>query len=84
MMVLKFFLMTNKFIESKVRIESGKKIKAPIILDATTIIECKVEKLIETGDHYVVIGKAIEAYRIKKGKPILWYRRTPYSLGEKI
>jgi len=74
----------DKFAESKVKVVKGRSIDAPVILDAPIIIECKVENIVETGDHYIIIGRAVDAYRNVEGKPILWYRRKPYSIGVEL
>ncbi len=74
----------NKFEESKVKVRRGNKISAPVILDASVVIECKVENIIEAGDHYMVIGRAVEAYKMKEEKPTIWHMRKPYILGEEV
>lgn len=73
----------DKFEVSGVKVKRGRKIKAPVILDASVIIECKLEKLVEAGDHYIVIGKAVDAYKAKDEKPTIWYMRNAYTLGGK-
>ncbi|MCS7385755.1 MAG: flavin reductase family protein [archaeon GB-1867-005] len=74
----------DKFEVSGVKVEKGRKIKAPVILNASVVIECTVENIVEAGDHYIVIGRAVEAYKISDEKPTIWHMRKPYSLGEEI
>jgi len=73
----------DKFEVSGVKVEKGRKIKTPVILDASVVIECTLENMVEAGDHYIVIGKAVEAYKIKNEKPTIWYMRNAYTLGSK-
>ncbi len=62
----------DKFEVAKVRIKRGRRIRAPVLEDALAIIECIYESEFEAGDHIVVIGRAIDSYVQKPGKPLVW------------
>ena len=47
----------DKLAEKKVRLEDGKKVNAPILLDCPVNIECTVVDSIVTGSHEMFIGK---------------------------
>lgn len=52
----------DKFKIAGVRFGRGRRIRAPVLLDAAQVMECVVEREVEAGDHVVVIGRVIEAY----------------------
>jgi flavin reductase (DIM6/NTAB) family NADH-FMN oxidoreductase RutF len=45
----------------------------PVIEGALAWIGCRLERLIEAGDHTIGIG-AVEAAEAGRGDPLLWYR----------
>ena len=52
----------DKFTEFSLTRVKAKRIKAPLIGEALTALECKVVNRIETGDHYLFIGKVVETW----------------------
>ena len=60
----------DKFKETKVKIVSGKKVKVPLLKDATFNFECKLIQTIDTGDHFTFIGEVVVAH-FNEGKGIL-------------
>jgi len=44
---------------------------APILLDAPGAVECKVNSIVEQGDHHIVVGEVVEAHLNKPpaGRP---------------
>jgi len=42
-----------------IKTSSGVKIKTPYIKDSYAVIECKLHKIIKTGDHVFLIGKIV-------------------------
>ena len=44
----------------------------PILTDALTTLVCKNQKIIEAGDHYIILGE-IETCRANTGKPLLFH-----------
>ncbi|MCD6409790.1 MAG: flavin reductase family protein [Candidatus Verstraetearchaeota archaeon] len=72
---------TDKFARAGVGAVSAKKIKAPVIREAAVVIECKVLKEVEAGDHIMVVGEVIEAYRSGvEGPLLLWHRGSVTKL----
>jgi len=46
---------------------------SPIFADTLGVIECEIVQSLDTGDHRVLVGKALHA-RVHEGKPLLYYR----------
>lgn len=60
----------DKFKLAKVVIEDAKFVKPPLLAEATINFECKLEKKIKTGDHFLFIGKIVASY-INEDKKVL-------------
>jgi flavin reductase (DIM6/NTAB) family NADH-FMN oxidoreductase RutF len=56
----------DKFSETKVPTQKAKNIKSPLIKEATINLECKLEKEIDCGDHYIFIGLVLAAHQNKE------------------
>jgi flavin reductase (DIM6/NTAB) family NADH-FMN oxidoreductase RutF len=46
---------------------------SPVFADTLGVIECEIVQSFDTGDHRVLIGKAVFA-KVHEGKPLLYYR----------
>ncbi|MEM1508625.1 MAG: flavin reductase family protein [Thermofilaceae archaeon] len=51
----------------------AKSITAPVLADAIAVLECKLEKTFEIGDHVLVIGQVIDGYKLRNEKPLVFY-----------
>lgn len=60
----------DKFKETGLEKEEAEKIDCCRIKQALACIECEVVQEIETGDHIIIIGKALKVVEKKKGKRI--------------
>ncbi len=78
----------DKLRKCGVRIGNAKRISAPIIEDSAAILECKVFREFELGDHVLVVGEVIEAYAkeplrdvpdVKKYREVLQIAGTMYT-----
>ncbi len=75
---------TDKFKRAKLKITTGKRVKAPVINDCIGHIECKVWKTVDAGECYAFFGRVMSAYAdtkyLKKG---LWTEKAeiPFHLG---
>jgi 3-hydroxy-9,10-secoandrosta-1,3,5(10)-triene-9,17-dione monooxygenase reductase component len=47
---------------------------APVLDGALTWVECAVQTVHETGDHYLVIGRVTALGECRAGRPLLFYR----------
>jgi flavin reductase (DIM6/NTAB) family NADH-FMN oxidoreductase RutF len=48
---------------------------SPVIHDAVAWIECRVERIDDAGDHYVVLGHVLDlGVGVDRGGPLLFYR----------
>jgi len=61
----------DKFKESKLTTIPAKKIKVPLIKEATICYECKLVNTIKTGSCNLVVGEVVVAHHNKKKKVIL-------------
>jgi flavin reductase (DIM6/NTAB) family NADH-FMN oxidoreductase RutF len=46
---------------------------SPVLADTLGVIECEIVQSFDTGDHRVLVGKALHA-TVHEGKPLLYYR----------
>jgi len=46
---------------------------SPIIADALAWVDCRIEKVHEAGDHYLVVARVLHAGHVD-GQPLLFYR----------
>jgi flavin reductase (DIM6/NTAB) family NADH-FMN oxidoreductase RutF len=56
----------DKFKETKLTPEKAKMVSPPIIKECVAHIECKLDRIIEVGDHDLFIGKVLTAYASKE------------------
>ena len=61
----------DKFSLAKLTEEPSEKVAAPCIKECQASIECKVVNSIETGDHVIFIGEAVNFKIRKAGKAIV-------------
>ncbi|WP_026919684.1 3-hydroxy-9,10-secoandrosta-1,3,5(10)-triene-9,17-dione monooxygenase reductase subunit [Gordonia shandongensis] len=46
----------------------------PVLRHSLTWVECEVQQVVEGGDHWIVIGKALTLGEVLQDKPLLFYR----------
>lgn len=62
----------DKFEIAKITKEDSKFIKPPLVKECPISLECKVEQMVEAGDHFIVIGRVVnEVVRKKEFIPLL-------------
>ncbi len=61
---------TDKFAEAKLTREKSKEIAAPSIAECSATIECRLENIIETGDHVLLVGKAVNVVKRREAKGV--------------
>jgi len=62
------------------RVERGKAIEAPVLVDAPYIVECKLAMYYEIGDHYLVVCNPVAAYKGCEETPLVFYRGKACSV----
>ena len=67
-----------------VKVGSGRRVRAPVILDAPVVIECKLLKHVEVGDLFLIIGNPLIAYRNNDDEPVIYYRSKIYAVGKEV
>lgn len=70
----------DKFEASKVSFFKAGSVTAPVLADATVALECKLEKIVEVGDHMLVIGRVVDAWKLREEKPLIFYRVSSAEL----
>ncbi|MEM0024535.1 MAG: flavin reductase family protein [Thermofilaceae archaeon] len=65
---------TDKFESSKVKLAKAKCVTAPVLADAIVALECKLEKLVEVGDHILAVGRVVCAQKLRDEKPLVFYQ----------
>lgn len=58
----------DKFAKSGLTREEAKKINCPLVKESPLSIECELVKSIETGDHTIFVGKAVNIVKRKEAK----------------
>ncbi len=53
----------------------------PLLVGAHAYLECRVDRMVEGGDHAIVVG-AVERARLGSGRPLLFYRGRYASLRD--
>lgn len=61
----------NKFAETKLRTREAKHVRSPLIADATINYECKLIDTVDSGDHYIFVGKVLAAHLNPNKKVLL-------------
>lgn len=54
----------------------------PLLDDALAWIDCAVERVVEIGDHLLVIGAVLGMERRSDGQPLIFYRGGYHSLAQ--
>ena len=52
----------DKFAETRIETEKAEFIKSPLLKNATVNFECELFKEVDSGDHFIFIGKILASY----------------------
>lgn len=66
----------NKFSKTKIKTTKSKHIKTPLLTDATINFECRLYKIVDTGECYLFIGKILESYVNEKEKILFDFKNN--------
>lgn len=72
----------NKLDNSKIKYSKTEKIDSVILNDAVANFECILDKMVKTGDHYVVFGKVLKTYISTKNSKRLYTIGKNYNLDK--
>jgi flavin reductase (DIM6/NTAB) family NADH-FMN oxidoreductase RutF len=53
---------------------------APLLSGTLATMECRLERVLDVGDHAVVFGEVVRA-RVNRGRPLLYFDRDYRALG---
>lgn len=65
----------DKIAESGVRARKGEKTSVPILEDAAVSLECRLVKTVEAGDHVLVVGEVVNAFKFSDEQPLVFAPR---------
>lgn len=71
----------DKFERSGIAPLRAESIVAPIIPGAPVVLECKLVAEYEAGDHVIVVGEVVKAYRGSDEPPMVWVGSSAIELG---
>lgn len=74
----------DKFEVAKLKVSPSRVVKAPIIKEAPIVCECKVLKIFEVGDHFLVLGKPLSVYKNNNKSTVVICRSNVYKIGDLI
>jgi flavin reductase (DIM6/NTAB) family NADH-FMN oxidoreductase RutF len=63
----------DKFEAAGLRPERARSIVAPVIPSAPLVLECRLVAEYPVGDHVIVVGEVVRAYRGSGERPLAWY-----------
>lgn len=63
---------TDKFARAGIEPERARAVRAPVIREAPVVLECRVRQYVAAGDHVLVLGEVVAAYRNSDEKPVTW------------
>jgi flavin reductase (DIM6/NTAB) family NADH-FMN oxidoreductase RutF len=63
----------DKFEVAGIRPVRAERVVAPVIPSAPLILECRLVAECPAGDHVIVVGEVVKAYRDSDEKPLAWY-----------
>jgi Conserved protein/domain typically associated with flavoprotein oxygenases, DIM6/NTAB family len=63
----------DKFEVAGIRPVRAERVVAPVIPSAPLILECRLVAEYPAGDHVIVVGEVVKAYRGSGEKPLAWY-----------
>jgi flavin reductase (DIM6/NTAB) family NADH-FMN oxidoreductase RutF len=58
--------------------------KCPLFRDSLVSLECQSFQTYAVGDHEVIIGHVVETYQGDEKKPLLYFQRQYWQLGEML
>lgn len=61
-------LEVDKFAESGLTKEEGEKIDCALVGESPVSIECRLAEVVKTGDHYLVVGEAVNVKKRRDAK----------------
>jgi flavin reductase (DIM6/NTAB) family NADH-FMN oxidoreductase RutF len=47
---------------------------APVLADALAWIDCEIERVVEAGDHWIVLGRVVDLEGSDSGGPLVFFR----------
>ncbi|MDK6028818.1 flavin reductase family protein [Ignisphaera sp. 4213-co] len=70
----------DKFEKAGIKPLKAEKVVAPLIPSAPLILECKLVAEYPAGDHIIVVGEVVKAYKASNSPPMLWHESQAKQL----
>jgi len=74
----------DKFAEFGVDTFEGNIITSPLVKAAHTILECRVNNIVDIGNHSFYIAEVVGYHELDKAEPLYLYHGKYYSIGEQL
>ncbi|MEM0453846.1 MAG: flavin reductase family protein [Sulfolobales archaeon] len=71
----------DKFELSGLKPACGRSVLAPVILNSPLVIECKFIQEFIVGDHVLIVGEVVDAYKGSTDTPLVYYRDEAVSIA---
>lgn len=71
----------DKFVRSRIVPVSARRVVAPVIPNAALVAECRYVTEFRVGDHVLIVGEVVEAYRGTNELPVVYFRGSPAELA---
>ncbi|HEY3373985.1 MAG TPA: flavin reductase family protein [Candidatus Aquicultor sp.] len=76
----------DKFAEFNIDTEQAEVIQAPLVHDAHTVLECRVEKTVDLGNHSLYVGRVVAYHECETEdkEPLYLYHGHYCTIGNEI
>lgn len=74
----------DKFREFGIGTLPGKVIAGPLVEKAHTVLECKVDKVVDLGNHDLYIATVVAYHDLTESNPLYLHHGRYYTIGEQI
>jgi flavin reductase (DIM6/NTAB) family NADH-FMN oxidoreductase RutF len=71
----------DKFRETGIETTGARHVKTPLLKEATVNFECRLEKEVDVGDHFMYIGRVVASYVNREKKVLLNMKKVD---GERV
>jgi flavin reductase (DIM6/NTAB) family NADH-FMN oxidoreductase RutF len=71
----------DKFRETGIESIGARHVKTPLLKEATVNFECRLEKEVDVGDHFMYIGRVVASYVNREKKVLLNMKKVD---GERV
>ena len=74
----------DKFKEFAIETFKGESVSCPLVKDAHTILECKIDRYVDLGRQGLYVGLVVAYHAANGASPLYLYHGYYYSIGEQL